>query len=164
VVVRLQTRDEPSEEGSADEEADDDEAHRERERPTDRSDAERPPCIGPRSTEKASHPARSSIMAEAMTSRPTSVLNKPRSRSVLAMTGRAEMDIATPMKRAKSIRRSGRTRSASGSRVPRRTPPTSGITMPKTLVSSALLPRRRTMPRLTSRPATTRSRTTPTLV
>ena len=50
---------------------------------------------GAEQSERASQPTRSSIIAAAMTSRPTSDLKRPRSSSVLAMTGSAEMLSAT---------------------------------------------------------------------
>ena len=63
-----------------------------------------PPRIGPTSTENPSHPTTSLIIAVAITRSPTSVLKRPRSRSVFAMTGSAEIESATPRNAAKMPR------------------------------------------------------------
>jgi hypothetical protein len=122
------------------------------------------PRIGPRRSESANQPTRSSIIAAAITSKPTSDLNSPRSRSVFAMTGSAEMLSATPSSSAKVARREGSTRSDSGSTNPRTTPLAIGSRTPSRPVASALRPRRRSTPRSTSSPTTTSKSTTATVV
>jgi hypothetical protein len=118
------------------------------------------PRTGPSSSDNASHPARSSIIAEAMTKSPTSDLKRPRSSNVLAITGSAEMLRATPRNNAIVVRRDGSSRSESGKSSARMTPLANGSSMPRRPVSAALRPRRLRTPRSTSRPTTTSSRTT----
>ena len=61
-----------------------------------------PPCvIMPRTMAKMIHPMRSSKMAAAITTIPRSLRYRFRSISVLAMTGRAEIDIAVAKNSAK---------------------------------------------------------------
>ena len=76
-----------------------------------------------------------------MTSRPTSDLKRPRSSSVLAITGSAEMLSATPRKSATSrAPRRDRPGPTSGSRNPSATPLANGSTMPSRPVSAAVRP------------------------
>ncbi len=85
--------------------------------------------------------------------------------SVLAMTGSALMESATPMKSAKSARCEGRTRSESGEQEPRTVPPASGSMMPGGCRVKSAPSRGAARPTgPPSSPATTSRRTTATLV
>ena len=122
------------------------------------------PRTGPRSKTSESQPTMSSIIAADITSSPTSDLKRPRSSSVLAMTGSAEMLSATASRSASISRRDGSTNSESGRSMPRAKPQLAGTTMPSSAVVSALLPRRRKTPTSISRPTMTSSSTTAMVV
>ena len=142
MVIALEPLEQAIERGPPDEQRDRDEAEREGPsvRPTDAASTA-PPRIRPEQEREAeaSPRDRPDIIAAAMTSRPMSVLKRPRSSSVFAMTGSAEIDSATPRNSAKSRRWSTRTRSESGSEKPSATPPAMGSAIPRTDVMSALL-------------------------
>ena len=118
--------------------------------------------INPRTKENKIHPTRSSNMADDMITVPISVRRRLRSIRILAITGRAEIERAVPTNRAK-IRRSAPTSAPRylGKISAAAKPNANGKITPKKLTKSALLPWRKMLLRLISRPAVSRKNTTP---
>ncbi len=115
----------------------------------------------PTTTPSRIHPTRSLIIAEAMVSWPTSRRIRRMSARILAMTGRAEMLIATPRNSAKEVRSAWSPQNASGISHPNPKPRTSGTTRLPVDNPTSGRPSRRSSPRSVSNPVTTSSSAIP---
>ena len=107
--------------------------------------ADRPLVAMADTSASRSQPTASSTMPAVRVSWPMSRCSSFMSASVLAMTGMALTDIATPTKNAKVTRSPPSATSAAGASRPAEIPSASGRTSPKALIRSAV-PRRRAQP------------------
>ena len=108
-------------------------------RPIEAGESARP-LANPATSDSRSHPVVSSINPAARISIPNSRRIRPSSIRIFAITGTAEIAIATPMKSAKMSRWSGAARYCAGSARPSIIPAPNGITIPHTDTQAAARP------------------------